>query len=344
MRNSDLQYDQELLNEINNNVNLLEYVESQMELEYRNGDYWAHCPLHIDNTPSLSFSPEHNSYYCFSCEKGGKAISYLMRYEHMDIETAIDKAARLGRIDLSKRCKSQTIIYLKNIKKHMIPKARPQEHPIIPQSEYDKYQVGDITEWLEEGIDQEMIDLFGVRLDTKMNRIVYPVYDINGKLINLKARTRIKDFKKFKIPKYINYFPVEPMDYFQCLNVTLPYILEQKEVIIFESIKSVMKAYQWGYKNCVSAEKHGMTDEQLLLILSLNVDITLAYDTDVEYFAPRKDNAKIRAEINKIRRLRNLHLIDNKDFALGGAQAKNAPVDCGKEVWERLYKTKRKIV
>lgn len=344
MKKSYKQYDQELLDEINNNVNLLEYAETQYELEYRGGDYWAHCPLHVDNTPSLSFSPEHNSYYCFSCGKGGKAISYFMRYEHMDIEAAIDKAARLGNTDLSKQCRSDVIIFLKNLQRHMKPKTIPKEHKIFPSEQLNKYPKGEITEWLKEGISQEMIDLFDIRLDNQMNRIVYPVYDINGNLINIKARTRVEDYKKFKIPKYINYFPVEVMDYFQCLNITLPFVLEKKEIIVFESIKSVMKAYQWGYPNCVSAETHGLSDEQLELILKLQVDIVLAYDTDVEYFKPQKGSERIKQEIKKIKRVRNLYIIDNRDSALGGAEAKNAPVDCGREVWERLYKTKRKII
>ena len=29
---------------------------------------------------------------------------------------------------------------------------------------------------------------------------------------------------------------------------------------------------------------------------------------------------------------------------LGGKESKNAPVDCGKEVWETLYAKKRKVV
>ena len=31
--------------------------------------------------------------------------------------------------------------------------------------------------------------------------------------------------------------------------------ITEDDVFIFESIKSVMKAYGWGYKNCVSAAK-----------------------------------------------------------------------------------------
>jgi DNA primase len=182
------------------------------------------------------------------------------------------------------------------------------------------------------------MDLFGVMVDIRQNRIVYPVCDINGNLINIKGRTRYLDWKKLKIPKYINYFKVGVMDYFQGLNITLPYVEQKKEIIIFESIKSVMKAYGWGYKNCASAEKHTLTDEQVSLLVSLGVDIVLAYDSDVSY-----QNGDVRKSIDKLRRITNTYIIDDKRL-LGGADAKNAPVDLGKEIWEQLYQSRKKVV
>lgn len=62
--------------------------------------------------------------------------------------------------------------------------------------------------------------------------------------------------------------------------------------IIFESVKSVMKAYGWGYKNCVSAEKHTLTPEQIDLLIKLRVNVVLAYDSDVNYF---KDGMNVQS-------------------------------------------------
>jgi DNA primase len=129
------------------------------------------------------------------------------------------------------------------------------------------------------------------------------------------------------------------MDYFQGLNVTLPYVKEQGEIIIFESIKSVMKAYAWGYKNCASAEKHTLTPEQTELLVKLRVNVVFAYDTDVSY--KDKDVAK---SINKLRRVTNVYTINDYEELLGGAAAKNSPVDCGIDIWEELYENKRKVI
>lgn len=332
-------YDDEMLQQINENADLLGYVSQTMELEKKGDDYWAHCPLHTDLTPSLSFTPAKNSYYCFSCGKSGGIIGYLMDYEKLRFDDAVEKAAKLADVDLSKMCHSKTITFLKKIRGLAIKPKSAYEHPVLDDSELDKYQIEPVQEWLDEGIKQDVMDLFDVRIDIWGNRIVYPVYDLCGNLINIKGRTRYKNFKQLKIPKYINYFQVGVMDYFQCLNITLPYVRKANEIIIFESIKSVMLAYGWGYQNCASAEKHTLTDEQISLLVKLKVNIVFAYDSDVDY---RSED--VRRNINKLKRVTNVFIVEDRRKLLGGIEAKNAPVDCGEEIWEILYSQKRKVV
>lgn len=330
-------YDDEMLQEINASVDLLEYVSQSIEMRKRGRDYFGHCPLHIDNTPSFSITPSKNSYYCFSCGRSGGIIGYLMDYEHLRFDDAVNKAAKLGNMDLSNMCKSQTMSFLKKTKNLKREKKRVV-HEILNSNELNKYSREDITEWIDEGILQEVMDLFGVRINDRDNRIVYPVYDINGNLINIKGRTRYKNYKELRIPKYINYYPIGTMDYFQGLNITLPFIKEQNEIIIFESVKSVMKAYGWGYKNCASAEKHTITDEQLKLLVKLRVNIVFAFDSDVSY-----SDKDIKRTIEVLKRITNVYVIYDKKCLLGGKDAKNAPVDLSREIWEQLYFNKTKV-
>lgn len=332
-------YDDEMLKQINDNANLLDYVSQTMELEQRNGEYWAHCPFHQDLTPSLSFSPEKNSYYCFSCGRSGRTIGYLMSFEKMKFDDAVEKAAKLADLDLSKMCHSKTISFLKRFKSLLSKPKDTYEHPVLDGKELQKYQRQSIQEWIDEGIDPNVMDLFGIMADTWSNRIVYPVYDICGQLINIKGRTRYKNFKQMKIPKYINYFEVGVMDYFQGLHITLKDVLEANEIIIFESIKSVMKAYGWGYKNCASAEKHTLTDEQIDLLVKLRVNVVFAYDSDISYY-----DKEVKQGIDRLKRITNVYVIEDRKKLLGGAEAKNSPADCGREVWETLYEQKKKVV
>lgn len=262
-----------------------------------------------------------------------------MDYEGMQFESAVEKAAKLADMDLSKMCKSNTVSWLKKLRMLALKKDNDFSHEILPESELKKYKKEPVWEWLNEDISQETMDLFGVMVDTWQNRIIYPVYDIHGNLINIKARTRYPNYKKLKIPKYINYYPVGVMDYFQGLNITLKYVKEKGEIIIFESVKSVMKAFGWGYKNCASAEKHTLTKEQLDLLVKLKVNVVFAYDSDISY-----RQSDVKQNIDKLKRVTNVYIIEDKNKLLGGVAAKNAPVDCGEDIWSQLYESKKKIV
>lgn len=333
-------YDTEYLEEIKNNVNLVEYIGNDIELKRKGKDYFGHCPLHVDLTPSFSVNPDKNIFYCFSCGRGFSIIDYLMEYEGMSFDEAVKKAAKLSGVNLGNMCQSQTVIENRRLqRKRKNSEKEKVEHKIIPRTEYDKFKNGSIDEWLQEGIRQEEIDLFEIRIDDKSNRIVYPVYDTKGNLINIKGRTRFKDYKKMGICKYMNYYPVGTVDYFQGLNITEPYIKESREIIVFESIKSVMKLFGHGVKNSASAEKHSLTTEQIEWIIKSDVkNVVLAYDSDVSY----KDK-KMKENINILKRFVNLYIIEDKDGLLGGSEAKNSPIDVGFDVWQKLYSQKKKI-
>ena len=336
-----MKYDNETLEQINDQADLVSYAQDVFDLTPRGNDYFTHCPFHEDKTPSLSFSRSANSFYCFSCGISGRMIGFLMKFEKLSFEEAVQKASRLANIDLNSLCHSETISFLRNYRRTLqsCNQQTKYEHPILPKSDYTKFKQTEIKQWLDEGIEQEVMDLFEIRFDDYGNRIVYPVYDINGNLINIKGRTLYDNYKQLGLTKYMNYYKVGVMDYFQGLNITLPYVRQEREIIVFESIKSVMKAYGWGYRNSVSAEKHTLTPEQIKLLLSLKVDIVLAYDSDVDYF-----HGATYENIEVLRRLTNVYIITDKYKLLGGSKAKNSPVDCGLDVWEELYYDKRKVV
>lgn len=332
-------YDGEMLKEIDDHADLISYVSQNYELQKHGDNLWLNCPKHCDKTPSLAFNIKDGFYHCFSCGRSGRMIWWLHDYEGLPFDEAVEKAAKLANVELRTLCPSESLIFLKKVQKCFQNKKEKKPHTIINPAEYKKYKELPIPEWEEEGISTDVMKHFGIRVDERQNRIVYPVYDIDGNLINVKGRTRYPNYKELKLPKYINYYKVGCLDYFQCLNQNLTYIKEKNEIIIFESIKSVMKAYGWGYKNCVSAETHSMSSEQINLLLQLRVNIVIAWDSDVS-----KTDPDVADNLNRLKRFTNVYYISDPQKLLGGKETKNAPVDCGQEVWETLYEYKRKVV
>ena len=332
-----MQYDEYFLRELNQKVNLADYVGNFIELSPRsNGDLYGKCPLHDDKTPSFSVNTRENLFYCFSCGRGGGIIQYLMKYEGLSIDEAVQKVCRLAKIDPEKLCTSETVRFLRKMKRETSQKE--VKHPILAETEYLKYADEVPAEWLQEGISAATMKAFEVRVDSRANRIVYPVRNRAGELINIKGRTRFPNYKEMHLQKYINYKTVGTMDYFQGLHLTEPFIREKHEAIVFESIKSVMKCWDCGIKTTISAEIHDLTPEQIRLLISLRVDVVLAYDSDVCY-----QNAKIAEDIRRLARFTNVYIIEDQEGVLGGKEGKNSPIDLGGDIFQKLYENRRKV-
>lgn len=337
--------DQNFLDELRDKIDLLEYAESKgFEFKRSGKDYFTHCPLHTDNTPSLSISEDedglHRNFYCHSCKQGGGIIKWLVVIEQISFNDAVKKASELADMDMSKMCQSPTVIMLRNQSREQkkIINRKDIQHTFLPESTLDKYSIERVPEWEAEGISQDTIREFDIRIDKGGNRIIYPVRDSDGNLINIKGRTRYQDYKKMRIAKYKNYYPVNGLDYFQNLDRAKPYILEADEIIIFESIKSVMKCYDWGIKNVVSAETHALTDGQIKEILQLGCsNVVVAFDKDVEFHSAKE--REMRRQMNKLKIFSNLYYIYDQTNILG---EKDSPADMGEENWEFLYKNRRR--
>jgi len=48
------------------------------------------CPLHQEKTPSLTITPDGQSWKCFGCRKGGNAIAFIREVKQLDFTEAID--------------------------------------------------------------------------------------------------------------------------------------------------------------------------------------------------------------------------------------------------------------
>jgi DNA primase len=55
------------------------------------------CPFHDERSPSFHVTPSKGMFYCFGCQEGGDAISFLTKLDHLSFTEAVEKlAARTG--------------------------------------------------------------------------------------------------------------------------------------------------------------------------------------------------------------------------------------------------------
>lgn len=327
--------DEELIQQIVENVDIVETIQKYIELKPKRDEFFACCPFHDEDTPSFSVTPSKHTYYCFGCHAGGTVINFIQHIENVSYFEALKMLSDEFGIKPFNKKKSKTYEILK--KANRSSKLLDIKHPILNEDILNKYSKEPIKEWISEGISQKIMNRYQVMYDKSGDRIVYPVYDINGDLINIKGRTLCDDHKILGIPKYMNYYKIGDMDYFQGLNLKKKLIQESGEMIIFEGLKSCMKADGYQYYNSVSSETSVLNSYQIRLILKMKCNVVVAYDNDVDYTIP-----KIKKSLDILAQYTNVFVIQDVDHILGDAKDKLSPVDKGKEVWEELYKNKRR--
>ena len=199
-------------------------------------------------------------------------------------------------------------------------------HEILNEEILNQYKNKIIQEWLDEGILEETQHKFEVKLDSKANRIVFPIRDENGNLINIKGRTCFSNYKELGIPKYIYYYKLGTNDILYGLYQNKSSIKDT--LIIVEGEKSVMKFDSLGINNVVAVGTHTINKYQLDKILALKCrEIVIAFDKDVQY-------KELIEEAKKLNRYVNVSIIYDANNYLN---EKDAPIDQGLLVWEELF-------
>ena len=322
-------------------IDLVEYVEQTMELHRRGDQYFCSCPKHSDSDPSLCISPNINLFYCFSCHRSGNIINWLMEYEDMSFQKAVNKVCEITGSDIKKIQICDSLKYFKELKKIAEQNiTQPIEREILPDSYMDRFAHDEIPqEWVDEGISAAAMSMYGICIDKASNRICYPIYDQNDNLIGCKGRTRFKNFRELKIQKYNNYTKLKRMDTFVGLKQNRNVIKQAGSAILFEGLKSGLKLCSWGLENnWLAVETSRLNKEQVKILLDLKVpEIIIAFDRDVDMKSIYECTALLK-------RFTNVYVIRdryNKSRLLPGD--KDSPVDAGKEVWLQLLNEKRRL-
>jgi len=194
-------------------------------------------------------------------------------------------------------------------------------------------------DWINDGIKYETQIKFGVCYNLVENQIVFPIYNDMDELIGIKARN-LNYKNRSDLPKYIYLNPFFVGGNLYGLNIAKK--TRKKYIIIFEAEKSVMKAWQYGYDNTVALACKELTNIQVDLLnkyITDDTDIILAYDKDVYMKDGKLNKVELRKAANRFTK-NNVYCLIDLDNKIGN---KDAPIDCGKEIFENLLKNKKRI-
>ena len=67
---------------------IVDVISHYTKLRKAGKEYAGKCPFHQDNRPSLQINQQKQVFYCFSCQRKGDVINFIMQIENLDTKQA----------------------------------------------------------------------------------------------------------------------------------------------------------------------------------------------------------------------------------------------------------------
>lgn len=326
------------LEELIRSIDIVEFISQYIELTQKGEEWWGLSCFKEEKTPSFSVRKNPPLFYDYSSGIGGNVYSFIKAYHNCSSREAVEIIKKYagydGEVNTRREKLSATIV----CKQFMKPRnTKPPPSPtILPDDYMDRFEIRDdkLDVWRNEGISDSSLRKFQVMYDSFSNRLVYPIRNLQGKIVNVGGRTLDSDWKEKKLRKY-SYFQGwgGGMDVVYGLYENLEFIKSLDRIIIFEGCKSVLIADTFGIHNTGALLTSHLSPYQMKILASLGCRVTFALDKEIDI---RQDK-----NIQKLKQYVNVDYLCDKDNLLG---EKDSPVDKGKEVFKRLYEYKKLLV
>lgn len=324
------------LTELINSIDIVEYISQYVELTQSGEEWWGLSPFKEEKTPSFSIRKEPPVFYDFSSGAGGNLFAFVKRYHNVTNSEAVEILKNYAGFDGELTGHTSRMAAVSDCKRF----ARPKSHEkaasgtILPDDYMSKYEKREdkLQIWEEEGISRASLDKFQVYYDAFSDRLVYPIKNLDGKIVNVGGRTVDPLWKEKKLRKYTYFFSWGTIQTLYGLSDNMKSVFQKGEIIIFEGCKSVLMADTWGIHNCAALLTSHMNPAQMKILASLGCHVVFALDKDVD--VSRDKNIRKLGRYVNVEYLYDVNnLIDEKD----------SPVDKGREVFERLYGERRRL-
>lgn len=306
-------YPQEILEEVRVQNDIVDVISEYIPLKQKGTSYFGLCPFHNEKTPSFSVSSERQFYYCFGCGAAGNVYTFIMQMENDTFPEAIKRLADRANITLpqpqyTQQAKEQELQRQRLFDLHK--KAgrffyEKLHEPVGEQArEYlqkrqmntniqKKFGIGyapkgqqELYQYLQkQGFSQQELQKSGLIIERKeekgyfdrfRNRLMFPILDIQGRVIGFGGRILSKGE-----PKYLN--SPETLLFNKSRNLyglNFAKNTRKREIILVEGYMDMISLYQAGFKNVAASLGTAFNQEHAKVLKKYADSVILLYDSD----------------------------------------------------------------
>ena len=299
----------DFLERLRQRTDIEDVVSGYVQLRRRGRMLVGLCPFHGEKTASFMVYKDTQSFFCFGCEMGGDAITFIKNIENLSyMEAAKFLAAKAGlplpedgyddraskeRKEILDACKEAARFFYaalqspagENAKKYITGRGLKEETII-------KYGLGyapDTWDSLYKHLRSKGFSdyiLYKAALITKTskgnfidqfrNRLIFPIFDIRGNVVAFGGRD-LGD----RGPKYLNSAETPVYKKSQTLfAMNIAKNSKKDHIILTEGYMDTISVHQAGFTEAVATCGTALTDEQANVISRYAKEVILAYDSD----------------------------------------------------------------
>lgn len=305
-------YPDEIIEEVRTKNDIVDVVGSYVKIQKKGSSYFGLCPFHNEKSPSFSVSGYKQIYYCFGCGAGGNVISFIMNYENYTFQEAVKYLAERAGVTLpevefteeakQKQSKRNKLLEInKEAAKYFYYQLRTDRGKQgreyftkreLTEETMKKFGLGyalktsnDLTLYLKnKGYSDDLLveagisafdERFGLH-DKFWNRVIFPIQDINHKVIGFGGRVMGEG-----TPKYLN--SPETMVFDKSRNLyglNFARTSRAGNFILCEGYMDVIAMHQAGFTQAVASLGTAFTSGQANLLRRYTDEVLLSYDSD----------------------------------------------------------------
>jgi len=305
-------YPDELVEEVRSKNDIVDIISGYVHLQKKGANHWGCCPFHNEKTPSFSVNGAKQMYHCFGCGVSGNVYTFLMSYENLSFPEAVQQLAQNAGVELphmeetkemkERRSERERILELNKAAATYFYYQMRDPKGELALNYLKKRELSDETiknfglgfsgksgsgliQYLKsKGFEDKLIVTAGIGTFSERaglvslfwNRVMYPIFDIHGKVIGFGGRV-MGDGE----PKYLN-SPESPVfDKRRNLyGLHLARKARSDYFILCEGYMDVIAMHQAGFNMAVASLGTAFTNEQAALLKKYTENIYLAYDSD----------------------------------------------------------------
>lgn len=322
---------EELLKNTDAIVELLEYFDfahiklSTREIRFARGEHGGkNISIRLENNENVYVND-------FARGVSKDIFSYIIQEKSVTFREVIQKTKQILNLSDDWQPRQRQSLF-GGIYNNIRRPNRDVELKVYDESVLDQYeQIGNLR-FLRDGISLKAQEFWDIRFSVADDSIIIPAHNEYGDLVGAKARiNREPNEEESKYFYPINFLASQTL-YGYSENYQYLY---GNEIIVVESEKSVMQAWDFGVRNIVALASHSLSEKQVKLLLQLQPKrIIMAMDEGLP-FEHIQRNADMVKNFGTMFMPEIWYWDSDQDLDV---EPKSSPTDMGKEKFEEIMK------